>query len=321
VPIPKTMAYLAGVLALVAGSVPRSAVWAADSKGFALLPPAEVTVLDPGSTPETCGEEPVPSSAQASRSGMEPLRHLLRYEDLPHPVAGNVVLVDVRRPDLHGRVRIPSSLAIPLYALRTKGFLRSKLVVLVGEGHDDALLSGECERLGAAGFAQVRVLAGGINHWQERGGPLEGDPAAVAELNRVTPAAIGAALGTGDWRVAGFGLAAEDLVRAPTGRAVLLPDPVAEEEFVSAIRVLQLRLPAGTTRLARLLLIDRNGAGYAQANELLRQARKAGQDLGTVFYLEGGLDAYERDQALQSHRATVGQLSSAVRQGRCGSCP
>ncbi|MEW6490617.1 MAG: rhodanese-like domain-containing protein [Thermodesulfobacteriota bacterium] len=275
----------------------------------------------PGGGPEACDEEQQLVGGPVRPLTPEALHCLLRYDDLPQDRQSGVVLADVRRPDPQGRARIPGSLQIPLYAVRTKGFLRSTTVVLIGEGHDDGPLLEECARLGGAGFAQVRVLEGGINHWWERGGPIEGDPEALAGLSRVTPAELESALRTGEWRVAGFRVEAKDLALAPVGPAVLLPDPAAGEEFVSAVRALQKRLPAGKGRLARLLLFDRKGDDCPQAEGVLRHAREAGQDLGTVFYLDGGLDAYERYQALQSNRATVGQIPSTVRQGRCGSCP
>lgn len=319
-PSPKTIACLA-VLALAACFASRDAAGAAASEALDLRPPEDAVFSLPGGGPEACDEAQSPAGGHLRPLSPEALHCLLQYDDLPQDRQSGVVLVDVRRADLHGRARIPGSLQIPLYAMRTKGFLRPKTVILIGEGHDEGALLRECARLGGAGFAQVRVLEGGIHHWRERGGPVEGDLEALAGLGRVTPADLDSALRTGEWRVAGFRVEAEDLALAPVGQAVLLPDPAAGEEFVSAVRALQKRLPAGKGRLARLLLFDRKGDGCPQVEGVLRQAREAGQDLGTVFYLDGGLDALERYQALQSNRATVGQLPSTVRQGRCGSCP
>jgi rhodanese-related sulfurtransferase len=321
VPIPKPIASLAGVLVLAACFASRDAAGAAASEALDLRPPEDAVLSLPGGGPEACDEAQGPAGEHLRPLSPGALHCLLRYDDLSQDRQGGVVLVDVRRPDPQGRARIPGSLQIPLYALRTKGFLRSKTVVLIGEGHDDGPLLEECARLSGAGFAKVRVLEGGINHWWERGGPIEGDPEALAGLSRVTPAELDSALRTGEWRVAGFRVEAEALALAPVGPAVLLPDPAAREEFVSAVRALQKRLPAGQGRLARLLLFDRKGDDCTQAEGVLRHARDAGRDLGTVFCLEGGLDAHERYQALQSNRATAGQLPSTIRQGRCGSCP
>ena len=83
------------------------------------------------------------------------------------------VLVDVRSPDHFQRLRIPGSLNLPLFAIKTKGLLRTRSVVLVGGGNQEGSLVAEAAAMKAAGFNEVKVLKGGIRAWELAGGPLE----------------------------------------------------------------------------------------------------------------------------------------------------
>jgi hypothetical protein len=49
----------------------------------------------------------------------------------------DVTLVDVRDRDCFERFRIPRSIHVPLYAVKTKGFLKERFLVLVHEGYPE----------------------------------------------------------------------------------------------------------------------------------------------------------------------------------------
>jgi len=313
VPIPKSIAYFAGVLALVAGSVPRSAVWAADSKGFALLPPAEVTVLDPGPTPETCGEEPVPSSAQASRSNPEPLRHLLRYEDLPDLGAGDVVFVDVGRAERFQDLRIPGAIHVPLHALKTKGFLRTKRLILYNEASaPELLLETACRELEDAGFASVTVLRGGLAGWYGRGAPLEGPGEHVVADFTVPPWVADVTPSSDAFVWVGLALPATS-----DGPGLTVAHLLHGLEGAAAFRETWLGLLAAHPGDAPLLLIDSNGSDYARVERLL-EAQPGLRQGRAVLYLEGGLAGYQAHLASRSvaHTGPARQTGTS-----CGSCP
>ena len=100
--------------------------------------------------------------------------------------AKRIVLVDVRRPGDFERLRIPGSLNIPLYAIKTKVFLESSSLVLVNQGFHYAELGDECRRLADRGF-QVSILDGGLPAWKRRGGSLAGDLFALDTMKTVSP--------------------------------------------------------------------------------------------------------------------------------------
>ena len=94
-------------------------------------------------------------------------------------------LVDVRSSEDFERLHIPGSVNIPLYALKTKTYLKSALVVLVNEGFRYGELENECRRLAERGF-QMSILDGGLPAWQRKGGQLVGDLFALDEMKTVS---------------------------------------------------------------------------------------------------------------------------------------
>lgn len=69
--------------------------------------------------------------------------------------------VDVRRPDLAEADAQAGALRLSPELLRSKAFLKTRRVLLVGDGHAQAALLSQCRRLKDEGFKQVRVLNGG----------------------------------------------------------------------------------------------------------------------------------------------------------------
>ena len=83
------------------------------------------------------------------------------------------IVVDVRPSDHFQKVRIPGSLNLPLFAVKTKSILRSRALVLVGDGDFEGALLAEAVAMEAAGYREVKVLMGGISAWEQNGGALE----------------------------------------------------------------------------------------------------------------------------------------------------
>ena len=83
------------------------------------------------------------------------------------------VWIDVRSPDRFQKVRIPKSLNLPLYAVKTNSILRECPLVLIGNGDFDGPLLTEAMVLEKAGYREVKVLKGGIRAWEQVEGPLE----------------------------------------------------------------------------------------------------------------------------------------------------
>jgi rhodanese-related sulfurtransferase len=97
----------------------------------------------------------------------------------------DITLVDVRDAGEFEKFRIPGSINIPLFAIKTKTFLKSKPLVLINNGQNYKQLTDECTVLSKAGFI-VSMLDGGLYQWKRKNGRLEGDVFAQKELNYIS---------------------------------------------------------------------------------------------------------------------------------------
>ncbi|MFZ0133441.1 MAG: rhodanese-like domain-containing protein [Desulfobacterales bacterium] len=95
-----------------------------------------------------------------------------------------VVLVDIRSPEEFERLRIPGSINVALYAIKTKAFLKTQPFVLVNAGFQWRDLENECHRLEKNGF-KPSILLGGLVAWQSQGGTLIGDQLLIATYRKV----------------------------------------------------------------------------------------------------------------------------------------
>ena len=90
----------------------------------------------------------------------------ISVETVLYKIKGNqpFTLVDVRRKQAFKRLQIPGSISIPLYAVKTKDYLKPVPVVLVNEGLRYAEIQKECRLLARRGF-KVFILDGGLPAW------------------------------------------------------------------------------------------------------------------------------------------------------------
>ncbi len=98
----------------------------------------------------------------------------------------NTVFVDIRPPEQFNALKIPQSVNIPLYAVKTKSFLKEKTVVFV-PGHENARqMEKECHALRAQGW-RVFYLSGGLPAWQKQGYAVDNDPSEQSHLESDKP--------------------------------------------------------------------------------------------------------------------------------------
>lgn len=235
-------------------------------------------------------------------------------DDLVHN-PGHAIWVDVRSSTAHMQARIANSIQMPLYAVKTKGFLRERKVVLVDEGCGSPAVENETRRLRAAGFQDVSIWYGGLNAWQRRGGPLEGP--AAATVAQVPPATLAAVIPAPDWLV----VAVNGATPPNLAESVALPlDPARPDAFADALNAVIKARP----QVASVLILTAS-AGDSQAIGKLADRINA-----LVFYPEGGRPAWEAHlnmlSAIHSGRTVVTSDTRSVEGGGrvrsgCGGCP
>jgi rhodanese-related sulfurtransferase len=208
-----------------------------------------------------------------------------------------ILFIDVRDRGAFDRFRIPGSIHISLYALKTKPFLKDKPLVLVSEGYPNFALEQTCDGVRVAGFTKTSILNGGLRYWIQKKGPIEGDAFAAQEVSRVSPKDFFLQKESPHWLVV--------IVSGPTASAsqplipgaLTLPLQGDSRKFASSLKTL-INSKTGSSRLS-ILVCDERGEKYQSIERALQQ-----EGLNQVFYLKGGLEAY---RAFLHQLALLGQ--------------
>ena len=224
------------------------------------------------------------------------------------------VVVDVRDGEEFRRVRIPGSLNIPIHALKTKGFLKPRDVVLVNAGFERSVLLEACRDLRRAGFSSVRLLEGGLAHWAALGGPILGDRTALASVRLVSPRSL-------HQEKDREALLLFDVAPSPKESdtvlcgAVAIPLGGGSQAFP---RALAEAASAREGRLVTAVLVDGDGSGYSTLPGNLFQALAVAGRPVSAFWLEGGRAGYQR--FLREQAAMRDRREEKVPDG-CAACP
>jgi rhodanese-related sulfurtransferase len=238
----------------------------------------------------------------------------LYFQGNPAAMSG-VFIVDVRNPRDFDLSHIPDAYNVPLFALKSKTFLKTKPVVLVGQGFPSSALERECRSLRAQGW-NVSLLEGGMRDWRGRCFPLEGASLDHRELAFVTPADYLAERDAYPWLLIDIG--ADGAGREFGARPV--PWRAGGKEFLSRLGAELDRREGGSS--GTVLIADGMG-GHAAAARLVDGAFPD----RPVFYLEGGwralAEAVKKGQALLkpgTGRTSGGAAGGGAAAG-CASCP
>jgi len=199
----------------------------------------------------------------------------------------DLVLVDVRDSSDFESFRIQGSINIPLFALRTKTFLKHKQLVLINEGFKYGPLEQECRHLKDAGFTRVSILKGGLQYWKQNGAPLEGDVFAQKKLNEVSPREFFSESNYGNVAVVDVSETMGPEARQLMPRAKSLPYRGQAKKFVGELKKTMYQHEGDP--LMSVLIYNRNGTYPERMVSLIRKA-----DIKSVFYLRGGLEGYRR---------------------------
>ena len=238
----------------------------------------------------------------------------------PHPPG--VTFVDVRSQAQFRVAHIPGSLNLPLFTVKTMGFLRSKRVILLNEGHSSADLLLEALRLKQFQFASVEVLDGGLRTWQQVGGVMEGENTNTPALATIGAQQFDLTRGDSGWLVIAVDTTQPAASSTPLPIAATIPFDSAS--FATDIAAVVKQHP----EVRRLLVVTPLGGDYQRMEPLLRGIR----DL-PVFYLAGGTAAYtqyfgqeiamqnRKRMTISSQDQTKARFSGGGRPaGRTGGC-
>jgi rhodanese-related sulfurtransferase len=100
------------------------------------------------------------------------------------------MVIDVRHQSEFQRYHVPGSINLPARSLAYKPALRSKEVLLMGDGRNERELYSVCGLLKQSGFLSVRVVAGGMISYLAGDLPVSGRAPASHELARIDAAQL-----------------------------------------------------------------------------------------------------------------------------------
>ena len=126
----------------------------------------------------------LPPATSACRINIEQAKRYIRSK--------SGLLVDVRAKKSYHQSTIPSAINIPLYAVKTKSYLKGKHLILFDDGSNPLRLVNECRQLISKYGMKISVLKGGIRQWNN-GGKGKGI------LYKLTPDDYLASINVGRW--------------------------------------------------------------------------------------------------------------------------
>ena len=215
-----------------------------------------------------------------------------------------VVFVDTRLETEFKKFHIPHSINIPLFAVKTKDFLKSSNLILFNEGYSYSQLEQECLNLRKTGF-KAWIFNGGLNYWIQKGGAIEGNAFAGEELNKIPPEAFFLEKNYEGWIIIDIDdFKANDVEKQVSARLKKETEKHKEDP------------------LFFILIFNKTGDKYEKIAEAVHKA-----GIANVFYLKGGLDGYreflknkEAKPVTRTSITSVGTTDTKTINKPCGSC-
>ena len=221
------------------------------------------------------------------------------------------ILIDVRAAEEYQKVRIPDSLNIPLFAVKTKTYLKSKPIVLYNEGYAYEVLETEYRRLKELGF-NVKILTGGLNAWKNKGGKFAGDRAVLDGINQIPARDFFVEKNYQNWTIINTSLVVGADARSLVPFAVHIPFK-NEKQFIVLLEKKFEKDKASPYQW--LILLNENGKEYKAIEQAIQK-----KQIRNLFFLKNGLAGYKEFLEQQSpSKNNKGPVKTSTT--KCPTCP
>jgi len=196
-----------------------------------------------------------------------------------------ITLIDIRNPEDFARLHIPGSLNIPLYAVKTKAFLKSFPIVLINEGLYYSPLESECRQLADLGF-KAFILDGGLPAWKQTGSRFVGDLSALEDMKTVSPRVFLQGRDCENTLVIDISPVQTEISKQlmPYSRHI----PISAEPGEWFRKLNRIITEHKNQRFLSVVVFNETGDGYGSANKIL-----AGLGVN-AFYLQSGIAGYKK---------------------------
>jgi len=221
-------------------------------------------------------------------------------------------IIDIRTKTSFQKYRIPGSINIPLYTLKTKTYLKSQKVILVDEGYNCHKLLQRCIELRRIGF-NISILKGGLNLWRKKGGDLIGDAFTMAKLDEIPPRAFVAEKDQGKWILIDISDKITSDTYGTLENAINIPYSKNSKESLTSLETLINKHSKSPE--TRFLIFDNNGESYHAVKKYLAKT-----NADSVFFLRGGFSNYKSFLETRNAMLHPGKKQILVEKG-CSTCP
>jgi rhodanese-related sulfurtransferase len=224
----------------------------------------------------------------------------------------DIVMVDVRDIRDFERFHIPDSINIPLYTIKTKGFLKDKRLVLINNGFNLNSLKEKGEALVSKGYS-IKILYGGLLAWQKAGGNIISDSKSINDINLISSQELYSEISKDSGNIIVINLTNpsenKTSIDLPGKTDVLVKDkreiPVMVSDLINKKRA---------NPYMNLLITNKDGSDYETINQAL-----SGVGEINIFYLKGGVQSYQsfvNQKAMLQDRKKIG----VEKQNECSTC-
>jgi rhodanese-related sulfurtransferase len=223
----------------------------------------------------------------------------------------DTVFVDVRSNEDFKQYRIPEFINLPLYAIKTKGFLKGRYLVLMNEGTSYSVMEQESRKLKELGL-NPWILQGGLNYWYQIKNPVEGDMIALkGRINEMSPQNALNETVYDRWVVVNISDSSNSKISSYFPESISIPYSRKSFMFSFSIKnkLSQYKDPAYS-----ILVVDENTDNYLRVEKILKDA-----GFHNVFFLRGAVRGYEgvlKTQALSWERGNTRTITTK----KCKTC-
>lgn len=223
-----------------------------------------------------------------------------------------VVVIDIRSKEEFKNVSIPGAINIPLYFVKSKAFLKSRLLVLVDGGYPGRQTPETCKALRHEGF-RVSILSGGLLAWYRQGGPVKGDLLALNRYKNISPLRFYQEINRENQTIIDVSEKrhAESMQLMPNAKHI--PVQVSSQTAVSQVE--KSILKQNINPLFPVVIFNQTGEQYEAIESIIKKA-----GLKNIYFLKGGLKGYEKflQHLALSRQPRESRIKAANRCGNCG---
>ncbi len=217
-------------------------------------------------------------------------------------------IIDVRSQQEYEKFHIPNSMNLPLYSIKSRVYLKDKLLVLVDEGYSHKHLYEACLSLRDQGFKNVKVLEGGLRSWW-RYGKLEGNEKAIKDMKTLSSNQFETGKNERIWKI----IVVDSKIKHPIflqNEQILL-----KNNNKRAFKEIDNIMNIANQREADygFLVVSQDGGNYSSVQKTLKRS-----GIQNDYYLAGGFAAYE-SYLKSRHAMLVKSAIGPMQRKKCGS--